>query len=147
MIAGNRDAVSNPLGSGAVLAAAFAYYLVACVLLLISGVSLVTLHAFAAFITLAIVAASNQLVPVLTGTPPKPPIAVIAAGIPLAAGFTLLIMGFAGMATFVEAAALLGTGSLYWTVWMIMRVAGAKLEKPIAGVFVGSPGTELEFAL
>jgi hypothetical protein len=135
MIAGDRDAVSNPFGSGAVLAVGLVFYPLACVLLIVSGASLATLHAFAAFITLAIVAASNQLVPVLTGTPPKPPVEVISASIPLVVGFALLILGFAGFATFVEAAALLGIGSVCWTVWMILRVAGAKLEKPIAGVF------------
>jgi hypothetical protein len=135
MIVGNRDAVSNPLGSGAVLAVALAFYLLACVLLIIGGASLATLHAFAAFITLAIVAASNQLVPVLNGTPPKPPVEVIAASIPLVAGFALLILGFAGFATFFEAAVLLGIGSVCWTVWMILRLARAKLEKSIAGVF------------
>lgn len=135
MIAGNPDSVSNPIGSSVVLAVALAFYFLACILLTVSGASLETLHAFAAFITLAIVAASNQLVPVLTGTPPKPPVEVIAASIPLAAGFALLVLAFAGFPTFVEAAVLLGIGSVCWTAWMILRIAGAKLEKAIARIF------------
>jgi hypothetical protein len=136
MIAGDPGAVSNPIGSGAVLACALAYYLLGCVLLVAVGTSFATLHAFAAFITLAIVAAANQLIPVLTGVPPKPPGEVIAASIPLVAGFALLILGFAGLPTFTAAAVLLGVGSIGWAVWMILRVVHVKLERAIAGVFV-----------
>jgi hypothetical protein len=67
----------SPRVSAAVLAAAFAFFLLDCILLVASGPSLSTVHAFAAFIVIAIVAASNQLVPVLSGAPPAAPGAVI----------------------------------------------------------------------
>jgi hypothetical protein len=120
--------VSDPRGSAAVLAGAFVFFLVGCILLLASGASLSTVHAFAAFIVLAIVAAANQLIPVLGGAPPCAPRAVIATSLPLALGFAALIAAFAGAPLFVPAAVLLGGGALAWVAWSIRRLMQGTLE-------------------
>lgn len=119
---GFGDRVSDPIGSGAVLAVALAFYLAACVLLVFTGPSLGALHAFAAFIVLAIVAALNQLLPVLTHAPVARPQAVLAAAAGFAIGFALLIGGFYGAPTFFAAGIVLAVSALAWVVWNIARL-------------------------
>lgn len=70
------------------------------------------MHAFAAFIVIAIVAASNQLVPVLSGAPRAAPGAVILTSLPLVVGFAALIASFAGAPLFVPSGVLLGGGGV-----------------------------------
>jgi len=125
----SSEQVSDPVGSGGVLAIALAFYLCGCVALVVHGATLLTLHAFAAFIVLAVVAASNQLVPVLTGAQPAPARAVVILAAPLALGFALLLGAFAGVhELFAIAGPLLLAGSAIWAVWTITRVARAPLE-------------------
>lgn len=119
---GFGDRVSDPLGSGAVLAVALAFYLAACVLLVFTGPTLGALHAFAAFIVLAIVAALNQLLPVLTHAPVARPQAVLAVAAGFALGFALLIGGFYGAPTFFAAGIVLAVSALAWVIWNIARL-------------------------
>jgi hypothetical protein len=134
MIDPNR--VGDPRGGAAVLAAAFVYFLAGCALLVATGASLASMHAFAAFIVLAVVAASNQLVPVLVGARPCAPAMVIGASIPLVVGFGILIAGFAGATgLFAPAGAVLAVGALGWVAWMLARVTGGKLEPETRAVF------------
>lgn len=133
------DHVSDPRGSAAVLAVAFGYFLVGCAFLVATGASLASMHAFAAFIVLAIVAASNQLIPVLVGARPCAPALVIGVSIPLAVGFGLLISAFAGgSGLFTTAGAVLAVGVLGWVGWMLVRVASGKLEPETRMVFAMS---------
>ena len=85
--------VSDPIGSGWVLGAAMALFVSGCVLLVIGGPSFGALHAFAGFVVLAIVAALNQLLPVLTHAPVAQPHGVIAISAGFFLGFVLLIAG------------------------------------------------------
>ncbi len=126
--------VSDPRGSGGVLTLALTFFAAGCVLVLTTGASLAALHAFAAFIVLAFVAASNQLIPVLTGAPVSAPRAVLLAATPLAAGFTLLVASFLGAPLFEAAGALLLLGAAGWSGWTISRLLGAPLERSIAGM-------------
>ena len=119
---GFGDRVSDPIGSGPVLAVALAFYLAACVLLVFTGPSLGALHAFAAFIVLAIVAALNQLLPVLTHAPVARPQAVLAVAAGFALGFALLIGGFYGAPTFFAASIVLAGSALAWVIWNIARL-------------------------
>ncbi|HEY9179109.1 MAG TPA: hypothetical protein VIO32_00215 [Candidatus Baltobacteraceae bacterium] len=54
------DRVSDPAGSGWVLVFALAFYALGCLLLAFAGASLGALHAFAAFIVLAIARTSKR---------------------------------------------------------------------------------------
>ncbi|HVA36486.1 MAG TPA: hypothetical protein VNJ51_02605 [Candidatus Dormibacteraeota bacterium] len=129
MIAGQGDSVGDPVGSGIVLAVAFAYFLCGCVALAAQGASLLALHAFAAFVVLSVVSASNQLVPVLTGARPLPPRGVLTMAAPFAAGFALLLAAFAGAGgLFPAAGILLLAGAALWSVWTVARIARAPLE-------------------
>lgn len=132
MIGGDPASISDPRGSGSVLALAFAFYLTGAVLLVVAGPALATLHAFAAFIVLAIVAASNQLIPVLTGAPPVAARQPVAAALPLALGFALLVAGFLGAPTLAAAGIVLAAGSVAWAAWTLRRLARAPLERPFA---------------
>ena len=119
---GFGDRVSDPVGSGSVLAFALAFFVVGCVLLVFFGPSLGALHAFAAFIVLAVVAALNQLLPVLTHAPVARPQAVLAVAVSFAIGFALLIGGFYGMPTFLAASIVLAITALVWVAWNIARL-------------------------
>lgn len=136
------ERVSDPRGSAFVLAEAFAFFAAGCVLLPASGASLATLHAFAAFVVLAIVAAANQLVPVLAGSETAPSRAVVLASAPLALGFAALIAAFEGVvALFPVAGVLLGGGALLWTGWTIARIARGRLEggtRAVLGAGIGA---------
>lgn len=85
--------VSDPVGTVGVLGIALAFFAGACLLFVALGPSLATLHAFAGFIVLAIVAAANQLIPFLTGVSPAHPRVVLRSAAPLALGFVALIAG------------------------------------------------------
>jgi hypothetical protein len=117
---GNR--VSDPVGSGWVLALALGFYVLGCVLLVFTGPGFGVLHAFAAFIVLAIVAALNQLLPVLTHAPIARPQAVLAVAVGFAIGFALLIGGFYGAPTFLAASIVLALSALVWVIWNIARL-------------------------
>lgn len=119
---GFGDRVSDPVGSGWVLAFALAFYVLGCVLLVFFGPSFGALHAFAAFIVLAIVAALNQLLPVLTHAPVARPQAVLAVAASFAIGFALLIAGFYGAPTFFAASIVLALTALVWVAWNIARL-------------------------
>ncbi len=125
---GFGERVSDPIGSGTVLAFALAFYVLGCVLLILTGGTLGTLHAFAAFIVLAIVAALNQLLPVLTHAPVANPRVVLAVAAAFAIGFALLIAGFYNAPTFLAAAIVLSATALFWVAWNIVRLRSGKEE-------------------
>ena len=127
-VIGPEPRVSDPAGSGLVLAAALAFYATGCILLVTTGPTLGSLHAFAAFIVLAIVAALNQLLPVLTHAPVAPGSYVLWVAAAFALGFVLLIAGFYGAPTFAPASIVLGAAALAWVGWSITRLAAGKEE-------------------
>lgn len=125
---GFDERVSDPVGSGSALALALAFYLLGCVLLAFTGGTLGTLHAFGAFVVIAIVAALNQLLPVLTHAPVvSPQLAFGIAGM-LAVGFALLIAGFYGAPTFSAAAVVLGSAGVGWASWNVVRLFSGRQE-------------------
>lgn len=125
---GSGDRVSDPVGSGWVLTFALTFYVAGCFLLVVTGASLGALHAFAAFIVLAIVAALNQLLPVLTHAPVARPQWVLAIALAFAAGFSLLVVGFYGVPTFLAAAIVLSLSAVVWVVWNAARLIGGRQE-------------------
>jgi len=140
--------VTDPVGSGSVLAAALAFFALGAGLLVVQGPSLAGLHAFAAFVTLAIIAALNQLIPVLGGGPPPSTRAVIGFGVPLALGFALLILALGGAPTGPVAALLLGGGGLVWAGWTLVRLLQGTLEARTRAAFaVAVAGFALAAAL
>lgn len=125
--AGGR--ISDPAGSGAVLTFAASFFVAGCLLLAFTGATLGALHAFAAFIVLAITAALNQLLPVLVTAPVARPAAVIAAGSGFAAGFALLVAGFYGYPTFAAAGTVLGLTAVAWVAWNVLRLLAGFKER------------------
>lgn len=125
---GLGDRVSDPVGSACVLGIALAFYAVGCCLLVFTGATFGALHAFAAFIVLAIVAALNQLLPVLTHAPTARPQGVIAIGLAFATGFALLIAGFYGAGTFFAASIVLAVSAAVWVLWNLWRLLLGKDE-------------------
>lgn len=125
--AGGR--ISDPAGSGVVLTFAASFFVTGCLLLAFTGPTLGALHAFAAFIVLAITAALNQLLPVLITAPVARPGAVIAAGSGFAAGFALLIAGFYGYPTFAAAGIILGITAIAWVAWNLLRLLAGFKER------------------
>lgn len=122
------DRVTDPVGSGLVLAFALGFYVLGCCLLLLTGYTFGTLHAFAGFIVLAIIAALNQLLPILTHAPVARPQSVLAIALAFSAGFALLIAGFYGFNTFFAAAIVLAASALVWVLWNVRRLLLGKQE-------------------
>lgn len=120
--------VSDPRGSGSVMVLGLGFFLAGCVLLVTTDGSLATLHAFAAFVVLAAVAASNQLIPVLTRAPTIPAGPVIAVGCAFAVGFGLLIAGFRGAPTFGAAGTVLVLTAIVWVGWTVSRLFAGRAE-------------------
>src|SRR5579875_415795 len=151
------DQVSDPVGSAVVLTASFGFFLAGCALLVVKGASLATIHAFAAFIVLAIVAASHQLIPVLTRAPTSRPQAVIAISVPLIAGFGLLITGFLSSSAFLAPGGLTLLGGIVaWVLWTLSRLVLGRLESEtralvalcaLAFLVAGSIGAAMAFSL
>lgn len=110
------------------MALALCFFLAGCGLLVGTGPSLGALHAFAAFIVLAAVAATNQLIPVLTRAAPIGPLPVIVVGCAFAVGFTFLIAAFFGTHTFGLAGIVLLTSALFWVAWTLFRLVTGKAE-------------------
>lgn len=125
---GLGDRLSDPVGSGWVLTLALIFYVAGCFLLVFTGASFGAVHAFAAFIVLAIVAALNQLLPVLTHAPVARPQLVLAIALAFAAGFLLLIAGFYGTPTFPAAAIVLSLSALVWVAWNAARLIAGTQE-------------------
>lgn len=123
------DRVSDPVGSGWVLAGSLLFFLTGCILLASGGTSLGALHAFAAFIVLAVVGALNQLLPVLIHAPVARPQAVIAVAVGFAVGFSLLIAAFYGAPTFGAAGIVLALTSIAWVLWNIARLWAGRGER------------------
>lgn len=126
---GLADRVSDPVGSGWVLAEALAFFFIGCMLLAFGGSSLGALHAFAAFIVLAVVAALNQLLPVLTHAPVARPQAVIGLAAGFGIGFALLIVAFYGAPTFAAAGIVLALASAAWVLWNVARLFAGRDER------------------
>lgn len=99
------------------------------VLLLAKAPPLAALHAFAAFVVLAVVAALHQLLPVLLGVAPLPWKLTFGAGLGFAIGFGLLVAGFFGEPTFGAAATILALSATLWCVAILARVVAARLER------------------
>ena len=125
-------AADTPLVSIAVLAGAIGFHLAGCVLLLLGAPPFAALHAFAAFIVLAVVATSHQLLPVLLRVPPTPwtQTAIPAAGFSL--GFALLIAAFLGAPLFMPAGAVLAATAALWCVFVGSRMLRAVSERQSA---------------
>ena len=121
--------ISDPAGSGSVLALALTFFLAGCVLAAFSGPTLGALHAFAAFIVLTVVAALNQLLPVLITAPVARPAVVMAFGAAFAAGFALLVAGFYGYATFAAAGIVLTCAAAAWVAWNLVRLLRGVRER------------------
>jgi hypothetical protein len=113
-----------------------------------AGPSLATLHAFAGFIVLAIVAAANQLIPFLTGVSPAHPRVVLRSAVPLALGFVALIAAFLGAVPgFAIGAVLLSAGSIAWAAWTFTWVVRAPLERSFGTTIVLSGASFVAAAL
>lgn len=125
-------AADTPLVSIAVLAGAIGFHLAGCVLLLLGAPPFAALHAFAAFIVLAIVATSHQLLPVLLRVPPTPwtQTAIPAAG--FSVGFALLIAAFLGAPLFAAAGGVLAATAAVWCVFVGARMLRAVSERQSA---------------
>lgn len=126
-----------PLASIGVLAAAMAYHVAGCVLLVLGAPPLAALHAFAAFILLSIVAAVHQLVPVLFRATSFPWAMTLGVACGFTLGFALLIAGFYGMPTFAAAGFLLAVSALVWCAALFTRVVTAKAER-LTSIVIGS---------
>lgn len=126
---GSEGRISDPAGSGAVLTLALGFFVAGCILLAFNGPSLGALHAFAAFIVLAITAAFNQLLPVLITAPVAKPGAVMAVGLSFAIGFALLIAGFYGFPTFGAAGIVLAATASVWVIWNLLRLLAGFRER------------------
>lgn len=128
MLAAPNNSVSDPIGSGSVLAIALCFFLAGCALLIVGGAQLGALHAFAAFIVISAVAATNQLIPVLTRAPVVGPVPVVATGALFAVGFALLVAGFYGAPTFAAAGIVLIVAAVLWVGWTATRLLAGKAE-------------------
>lgn len=120
--------VSDPRGSGSVMLLGLGFFLAGCVLLVTTGDSLAALHAFAGFVVLAAVAASNQLIPVLTRAPTVSAGPVIGVGCAFAVGFGLLIAGFCGAPTFGAGGTVLVASAVVWIGWTVARLFAGRAE-------------------
>lgn len=121
--------ISDPAGSGSVLALALTFFIAGCALAVFSGPTLGALHAFAAFIVLTVVAALNQLLPVIITAPVARPALVMTFGAAFAAGFALLIAGFYGYTTFAAAGIVLSCTAGAWVVWNLVRLLRGVRER------------------
>ncbi|MGH7659944.1 MAG: hypothetical protein ACRENA_03360 [Vulcanimicrobiaceae bacterium] len=133
-----EGAISDPRGTLGGLAIAFAFLIFGSLVLAIDGPSLLAhptafptlavIHAFAAFIVLSIVAATHQLIPVVTGGRTLPAWVALAFGAPIAIGFALLVASFEGAGLFVPAGTLLAVGIGAWSLAMLARLIFASRE-------------------
>jgi len=123
------ERVSDPVGSGLVLALALGFFVLGSVLLVFTGAGFGALHAFAAFIVLAVVAALNQLLPVLTHAPVARPQFVLVIACAFATGFALLISGFYGAPTFFAAGLVLVVSAVVWLIWNTARLFMGREER------------------
>lgn len=83
-----------PLASIALITLSSAFHVSGTLLLLMNAPPLATLHAFVAFIMLAVVAAQHQLLPVLLDVTPLPWRITLGTRLGFAAGFAPLVAGF-----------------------------------------------------
>lgn len=118
-----------PAASIAVLAAAIGFHLTGSALLVAGAPPLAALHAFAAFIVLAIVATGHQLIPVLLRVEPAPWTQTVGPAAGFAVGFVLLIGAFMGAPLFAAAATALAVSTAFWCTFVggrIFRAAGER---------------------
>lgn len=125
-------AADTPLVSIAVLAGAIGFHVAGCVLLLSGAPPLAALHAFAAFIVLAIVATSHQLLPVLLRVPPTPWTQTAIPAVAFSTGFGLLIAAFLGAPLFAAAGTVLAIAAATWCVFVGARMVRAVSERQSA---------------
>lgn len=90
------------------------------------------MHAYAAFIVLAVLAASHQLLPVLLRVEPLPLVVTVGSAACFLAGFGLLIAGFAGAHTMWYAAIVLGAATVWWAGAVLSRIVTARAEGLLA---------------
>ncbi|MGC8484181.1 MAG: hypothetical protein ACP5O6_00905 [Candidatus Baltobacteraceae bacterium] len=129
VVIGEASLRNDPRGSAFAIALALAFYVAGCTLLVTTGPTFGTLHAFAAFIVLTAVGALNQLLPVLTHAPNAHAGTVSALALSFAVGFVFLIAGFYGAPTFAPASAILGTSAIVWVGWSIYRLTRGRSER------------------
>lgn len=130
--AGALIAADTPLASIAVLALAILFHLAGAVLLAAGAPPLAALHAFAAFVVLAIVATSHQLVPVLLRVPPTPWSRTVLPAGGFALGFALLIAAFFGAPLFAVAGTVLALSAALWCCFIGARIVRALSERQTA---------------
>ena len=123
-----------PLASIVLISLGVAFHISGSLLLLAGAPPLASLHAFAAFIVLAAVAATHQLLPVLLGVAPVPWRLTLGTGLGFASGFVMLVAGFFGAPTFLCAALLLVLTATVWFTAVLTRVAVARMERFTAAV-------------
>lgn len=130
-----------PVASIAVLGAALAFHLAGSALLASGAPPLAALHAFAAFIVLAVVATSHQLIPVLLRVPPTPWPQTVMPAAGFSVGLALLIYSFMGGAEFAAAGTLLALSAALWCVLVgsrVLRAAGERMTAAAMGAaFLG----------
>ncbi len=128
-VIGDPSSRNDPLGSEVALAFALAFFGAGCVLVAIGGPTLGALHAFAAFVVIAAIAALNQLLPVLTHAPNARAGIVFALASAFTVGFILLIAGFYGLPSFGAAAVVLGGSAILWVGWTMLRLVRGRDER------------------
>jgi hypothetical protein len=121
-----------PLASIALLCTAVSFEISGALMLCFGAPSLAVVHAFAAFIVLAIVAAAHQLLPVLFRAPPMPLAATLTTSAGFCGGFVLLILGFLGLPTFGWAVALLAPSAILWVAAIAYGLFAAQSERSTA---------------
>ncbi|HEV7180428.1 MAG TPA: hypothetical protein VGN11_11175, partial [Candidatus Baltobacteraceae bacterium] len=118
------------------LLVAILFQIAGAAMLVAGAPPLAVLHAFAAFVVLAIVAASHQLIPVFFRCAPMPPGITLAVSAGFIAGFVLLIDAFCGAPTFASAGVILSMSTLTWGTMVLCRLIPARAERS-TGVAIG----------
>lgn len=121
-----------PAASIAVLAGAIAFHLLGSALLVFGAPPLAALHAFAAFIVLAVVATSHQLIPVLLRVPAIPWLQSVLPAAGFALGFALLVASFLGLPEFAAAGTVLAISAAAWCALVGSRILRAAGERQTA---------------
>lgn len=125
-----------PAASIVLLAVAVAFHVLGAGLLVVGAPALATVHAFAAFVLLSVIGASQQLVPVLFRTPALNWRFTIGAATGVAIGFAMLIAGFMGAPTFLWAGLALGICGGAWAIVVLARLLAAQVER-LAAITMG----------
>ncbi len=124
-----------PAGSIVVLALAVATHVTASAMFVAGFPQFAVLHAYAAFVVLAVVAASHQLVPVLFQVKPLPIALTMGTAVAFCVGFALLVAGFCGLSTMHVAGVVLAIAASVWVVAVLSRLVTARSDRRMAITF------------